>query len=414
MDDLRARAHELVDALFDLEPTVAPGPALARSMEGHGELRRILDGLLVGTWPAFEASSTWALDGCSTPIAWVVGHTGAPRAEAGMVRRTAALARSMPHVSAAAAAGRLAMSHLRLLTRARTDEVAEAFDRDEEALVAAACTMSADQLAAHLERWRHAALAELERNDPDRHPDTDSEDDTATIVRGFQGRGILRADLTPASLALIIEAVEARIETWRRTGQLTEDDRTYQELVGAALVDLIADGSVSSRRGQLRPLLIVTATLAALFDRADVPEHERDQWRAEILGGGPIGKAALRRLVEQANVQLVVTDDDGEPLHVGRARRLATTALLVALLARSRGTCEFPGCAARHHRCHAHHITWWEDHGSTDIDNLVLICPSHHRLIHQRGFTVTRGPTGLEWKTPEGLPIRPPPFQAAA
>ncbi|MFN8018908.1 MAG: hypothetical protein U0P45_12395 [Acidimicrobiales bacterium] len=222
--------------------------------------------------------------------------------------------------------------------------------------------MSADQLAAHLERWRHAALAELERNDPDRHPDTDSEDDTATIVRGFQGRGILRADLTPASLAIVIEAVEARIETWRRTGQLTEDDRTYQELVGAALVDLIADGSVSSRRGQLRPLLIVTATLTALFDRADVPDHERDQWRAEILGGGPIGKAALRRLVEQANVQLVVTDDDGEPLYVGRARRLAAAATAHArrLLARSGGTCEFPGCAASHHRYHAY-ITWWED-----------------------------------------------------
>jgi hypothetical protein len=133
-----------------------------------------------------------------------------------------------------------------------------------------------------------------------------------------------------------------------------------------------------------------------------------------VLGGGPIGHAALRELMERANIQLVVTTDDGEPLHVGRARRLATAAMLLALVARSGGTCEFPGCHAKHHRAHAHHILWWEHGGPTDITNLVLICAHHHALIHKRGYTVARGPTGLTWHRPDGTPIRPPPFQQAA
>lgn len=31
--------------------------------------------------------------------------------------------------------------------------------------------------------------------------------------------------------------------------------------------------------------------------------------------------------------------------------------------------------------CEVHHIHEWADGGTTDIDNLTLVCPSHHRLI---------------------------------
>ena len=117
--------------------------------------------------------------------------------------------------------------------------------------------------------------------------------------------------------------------------------------------------------------------------------------------------------MEQANLQLVITDDTGEPLYVGRARRLATAALLIALTARSGGTCEFPGCHATHHRANAHHIHWWRNGGETNIDNLALLCPHHHRLVHH-GWTLTRGPTGLTFHRPDGTAIPPPPFQQTA
>jgi len=403
----------LVDAVLDVDPQRATGAELTALVEARAGLAAIIDGAVVAAIPQWEASADWALDGSASPVVSIVNRTGAHRSAAGALRRTGVLAASMPYVSAAAREGVLPLSHLYLLTRAREDVVAEVFDRDEAILVAEARTRTADSLSAWLKSWRYGALEELGANEPDTAPGPETEADTAKIITGFAGRGIVELDLTPVTLAKWVEAVEARIETWRRTGQLTEDTRTWAELVADALTDLICDGSATSRRGTARPLLIVIATLRELFDRADVPSERREAWAARIVGGGPIAKAALRELMEQANLQLVITDDDGEPLHVGRARRLATAALFLALIARSGGTCEFPGCHAKHHRANAHHIRWWRNGGETNIDNLALLCPHHHRLVHH-GWTMTRGPTGLTFHRPDGTTIEPPPFQQAA
>jgi hypothetical protein len=292
--------------------------------------------------------------------------------------------------------------------------VAEVFDRDEAALVAEARTLTADGLKARLWAWHYGALAELERNEPDPDLGPDTDDSTLTITGGFGGRGVVHADLTPEDLALWQEAIAARLDTWRRTGQIDGDDHSYRELAAAAVRDLLADGSTSTRRAQPRPLLIAIARLSELFARAAVATEQREPWTARILGGGPIGQQALRELLERANLSLVVTDDDGEPLHVGRARRLATAAMLRALIARSGGTCEFPGCHAGHHRCHAHHITWWRNGGETSTQNLALLCPHHHRLVHH-GWTLSRGPTGhLDFRRPQGRPVPWPPYRQAA
>ena len=408
------RAHLLLDEVLSVDPATATGPELTRLIEARAELSAVVDGAAVCAMAQWEASADWAADGTKSSITATVNRTGARRSAASSLRRTGLDAASMPHVSAAARTGSLPLSHLQLLTRARKPEVAELFDRDEAMLVTQAHRLSADALENRLLAWRYGALAEAGENEPDRPLDHDSELDTAKIVTGIAGRGLITLDVTPESLAVITEAVHARIETWRRTGALTEDTRTWQELVGAAVVALIADGSLTTRRGQARPLLIVTATLTDLFDRAAIPADQRPAWTARILGGGPISHTALRHLTEQADLQLVVTDDNGEPLHVGRARRLATAAMLAALYARAGRGCEFPGCHATHHRSHAHHIHWWEHGGATSIDNLCLLCPHHHALIHQRGYTATRGPTGLVFHRPDGTPITPPPFTQAA
>ena len=50
-----------------------------------------------------------------------------------------------------------------------------------------------------------------------------------------------------------------------------------------------------------------------------------------------------------------------------------------------------------------HHITWWEHGGPTDLDNLVLTCTFHHRLMHEYGWAVKRGATGsITWFRPDG------------
>ena len=70
----------------------------------------------------------------------------------------------------------------------------------------------------------------------------------------------------------------------------------------------------------------------------------------------------------------------------------------------------------------AHHIRHWEDGGHTELDNLVLLCPYHHRLHHRGVITIT-GPahqltvTDSDGRTlnPGSLarpPNRPPPAVA--
>jgi hypothetical protein len=50
---------------------------------------------------------------------------------------------------------------------------------------------------------------------------------------------------------------------------------------------------------------------------------------------------------------------------------------------------------------------WWERGGRTDLDNLVLLCFFHHKLVHEYGWTLRWGDDGvLEWWRPDGSPYR--------
>jgi len=51
------------------------------------------------------------------------------------------------------------------------------------------------------------------------------------------------------------------------------------------------------------------------------------------------------------------------------------------------GGCRFPGCDRPPGWCDAHHIVHWAHGGPTALDNLVLLCRPHHRLLHA-GFHV--------------------------
>ena len=109
---------------------------------------------------------------------------------------------------------------------------------------------------------------------------------------------------------------------------------------------------------------------------------------------------------------------DGLPLSVGRARRTVPPALRRLLEARDASTCCFPGCERRRH-LQAHHRRHWAQGGQTSLDNLVLLCFHHHRLVHEGGYTIEPDPTGgLCFRNRYGVltssvPPRPPPGTTA-
>jgi hypothetical protein len=114
--------------------------------------------------------------------------------------------------------------------------------------------------------------------------------------------------------------------------------------------------------------------------------------RSDVDGQVAIAPETARRLACDASVVSILESGDGEPLSVGRRKRTVPPALRRALRARD-GTCRFPGCENRRF-IDAHHIVHWARGGETKLDNLVLLCRRHHRLVHEGGFAVERPASG--------------------
>ena len=82
-------------------------------------------------------------------------------------------------------------------------------------------------------------------------------------------------------------------------------------------------------------------------------------------------------------------------LAAGRAKRIVPASLRKALARRDQG-CAYPGCDRPPDWCQAHHLRHWANGGTTDAENLVLVCTRHHTLLHIRGETLVRGEQGYE------------------
>jgi hypothetical protein len=133
-------------------------------------------------------------------------------------------------------------------------------------------------------------------------------------------------------------------------------------------------------------------------------------------GTGPINDELLAEYVAAGSaIYALLTDSAGRPLWLGRSRRHATVAQFLALAVRDRG-CVL--CGASIQRCQAHHLTPWNSpaSGSTDIDNVALLCGPCHRELHHRNHTLypdsaTTGHT--RWATRPATPEETPPPQPA-
>ncbi len=122
--------------------------------------------------------------------------------------------------------------------------------------------------------------------------------------------------------------------------------------------------------------------------RTTVVIHVDVESRLANLHLGPVlGDADRQYLLCDATCE-VWFERDGQPIGAGRETRTINRRLRRALEHRDHGTCVVPGCGATR-GLHAHHLIHWEDGGATELDNLVLVCPYHHRLHHKRGISLT-------------------------
>ncbi|MEU6643482.1 DUF222 domain-containing protein, partial [Saccharomonospora sp. NPDC046836] len=106
----------------------------------------------------------------------------------------------------------------------------------------------------------------------------------------------------------------------------------------------------------------------------------------------------IRRMACDAKAAPMVFGTASEVLDVGRTTRTVPRSLRRALIHRDKG-CTFAGCDRKAKWCQAHHIVEWSNGGPTTLDNLTLVCPHHHRVVHHSNWTI-RMTNGIPWYIP--------------
>jgi hypothetical protein len=226
-------------------------------------------------------------------------------------------------------------------------------------------------------------------------------DDGAGGVR-VKGRGTVEdaAVLRAALLPLTTPAPAADDQY----GDRVHDPRDHGARMWDALVQVAQralDTDMPPEAHGARPRLLVT------LDHGTLQAGLLARGLAHTGDGMELSAASVRRLACDAELIPAVLGGHGEVLDVGRTRRLVTPAIWTALVVRDRH-CAFPACTRPPVMCHAHHLNHWAEGGSTSLDNLVLLCGHHHRVVHHTPWEIQINPTD---RKPEFLPPPKPGHQ---
>ena len=375
--DLNIATSDLATRLRRQNETAALGDAIA---ELASRIQAATYELLVMIHQ-FDERGGWGA-GFTSCAHWLNWRTGLAMGAAREKVRVARALADLPRVSDAMRRGTVSYSKVRAITRVATSET-------EERLL----TFARSGTAAHVERlvraWRRvdriAAAEDDRRQHQGRHLETWVDEDGMLVIRGR---------LSPELGAVVRRALDAAGE------------RLYQESTDRAREeDPSESATVGQRRADALGLLAESALVADLDrgssgDRYQVVLHvEADTLRqgsesgqSALDDGARVSAGTSRRLACDAATVVMRHHPDGAVLDVGRKTRTIPPAIRRALTARDRRCC-FPGCESR--RCDAHHVRHWADGGATRLDNLLLLCRRHHRLVHEDGFSVTLNADGV-------------------
>jgi hypothetical protein len=340
---------------------------------------------VLATVAELDRSGAWRRDGAVSMAQWLATHHGLSHATAAEWVRVAGMIDELPELRAGFAAGEVSWDQLRTATRYATAET------DTEVAVEA--------------RW--ASVRTLQRRVRDRADASIHDLETARRSRYLRWW------------------FDEERHTFRLEGRLPEDDGI---LVATALGRLTTAGPRDPNSGVHEPWEMKAADALTQLasqslgvdsdpDRAQVVVHvaagdlaadtgSGDTGSGEVENGPVLPVETIRRLSCDGRLQGVVEDEAGTAVGIGRTSRTIPPWLRRQIRHRD-GGCRFPGCE-RTRFVHSHHLVHWARGGPTDLDNLVTLCPYHHRLIHEGGWRI-QGDTNreLSWHHPDGARFKP-------
>ena len=377
-----------------------------------------------------RAHEEFGFASCATWLAWRCSMTRRAAREQLRVGRSLA---ELPRIRAEFSSGRLSYSKVRALSRVAEPEM-------EEELIELAHASTASQLERLLRAYRTATADDDDIAAERRHLTTWWDDDGMLTVRGclpadegallLKALEIARDELFASYIA--DAAAEADVPS-DFSGAPPAPDRADGLL---ALAETVVARGVQAASGGDRHQVVVhvdatprepspPATPAPAQRSLDaistpppggsaeppetgasapvVPPIQIDR---SAVSGVPLSPEATRRLACDASIVTLV-EADGEPLSVGRKTRSIPPAIRRALASRDH-CCAFPGCEQERF-VDAHHLVHWADGGETSLDNLVLLCRRHHRLIHEGGVTIDGDAASPRFRRADGTIVDPSP-----
>ena len=366
----------------------------------------------------FDRRRGWELSGHKDCAAWLEAHTGMSRVTARERVRTARKLTGLPQISETMARGELSYSKVRALVRVATPE-------NESELLPMARECNARELEREVARFRELEAWSGMEADQRRHQRRRLRIRAAPdgMVR-VEGR--LPAELGALLMKVVDAAGDALFQSdtewspeegnWGLTTETVNPDQrradalrlVLDRAMAAGFQGVAGDSAESPEAGSSKEGCgCIPPSPSA--ERYTVMVHLRqDPDRAELDPDLPISLRVARRLSCDASVVRIVHGPRSEVLDVGRRTRVVPPAIRRALWARD-GGCRFPGCGARY--VSAHHVLHWADGGRTALDNLVLLCPAHHRGVQEGGFSVRMTSAGPRFQNRAGvrIPDRAPP-----
>lgn len=337
----------------------------------------------------FDRRRGWELGGHRSCAHWLAFRTGFNLGAAREKVRAARALTQLPETSAAMQRGELSFSMVRALTRVATPEnEADLLD------LARGCT------AAQLERIVRGFRLGSRVSESEREQARFSAREFS-VFPDEEGMYVVRGRLTPEQGALLMRAVEAASDVlYREKRRVPESEHVSAEtslkeaarrradavalMAGRALAAGFTETPLSGTRAERYQVLLHV-------DADTLSSDGSGLGRSELEDGTRVSAETSQRLSCDASLVGIGHEGDGSVLDVGRKTRTVPPAIRRALEARD-GGCRFPGCGLRF--TDAHHVKHWADGGETSLDNLILLCAHHHRLVHEEGWKVGWWPQG--------------------
>jgi hypothetical protein len=338
---------------------------------------------LLSVLAELDRRAIWHDAGAHDMAHWVGNAFGLSRYRATRWLDAGHALRELPRIAGALEDGDLSVYKVEELVRFATPE-------EEDALLEWAKEEPSGAIKAEADRRRgsdaeEAATAEERRWLAWRYED--------------EGRSFhIEGGLPPADGAVVAEALDGLV---REIPPLPGEG---EQLIGARRADALVS-LCSSRLGQADPdhaTVVVHAQLETLLDQEAV---------GTTSDGAVVPGPAVQRLLCNATVRTLIEDAGGTVVGVTRTSRDPSPWMMRQLRYRDR-TCRFPNCHLRRFT-QAHHVEWWSRGGRTELDNLVLVCTFHHKLVHECGWGLKRRDDGtVHWFRPDGTRYRAGPVAA--